>query len=255
MHATISNGKGPEVVLIHGNSMAQGVWREQMQDPMLGGMRLTALDLPGHGSSAPYPSGRPYSVDAFAEDVAAHVRTMQDPILVGHSLGGHICMRTLALVPGIRGLLVFGSPPLSCAADLGLSFLPNPALGKAFQAHLSEEEAMELAKAYSWEGCPLIPDMARMILGADPRVRGDLGLEMASGIIPDEQAMIRTAQVPVCVVHGASDPFLAAPYFEELAGKLFWRGKVHTIEGAGHCPHVQSPAAFNAILNQFVSEL
>lgn len=255
MHGIVNNSHGPEVLFVHGNSLGHEVWREQYQDPMLGAFRLSAVDLPGHGKSAWLPAGRSYSLRAFADSVAAHVRTMHAPVLVGHSLGGHICLRVLAMVPGIRGLLLFGTPPLSSAADIPRCFLPSPALEKAFQAQLTRAEANELATALSWVGNPLIPEMARMVTSTDPRVRGDLGLELVSGEMEDEQAMMRMSDVPVCIVHGSSDPFLSIPYFEEIAAEFFWRGRVHIVPGAGHCPHMQQPQVFNNILNEFICSL
>lgn len=255
MHTTSNVPQGRDVLLVHGNSLSSIVWQEQLKAPLSAACHLSTIDLPGHGTSQRFPVSRPYSLHEFAVEVAAHVRTLRDPVLVGHSLGGHICLRVLGLVPGIRGLLMFGTPPLSSAADIARSFLPNPALAKAFQADLTEADATALATALSWEGDPMVPAMARAISATDPRVRADLGAELASGSMADEQAMISASGIPVCVVHGAEDPFLSIPYFEALAAKYFWRGRVHMIAGAGHCPQRQRPEAFNAVLNEFVTAL
>jgi len=82
--------------------------------------------------SAPHPPDRAYAVDGFAQDVAAYVCELDAPVLVGHSLGGHICLRTLPLAANVRGVLVFGAPLLSSAADAANAFLPNSMLAKAF---------------------------------------------------------------------------------------------------------------------------
>src|SRR5262245_61851027 len=103
LNAVTNKGSGPELILVHGNSMDHSVWSQQLVDPALSQFRLTAIDLPGHGGSAPYPAERPYTVEAFAADVAAFVAGRDRPYVVGHSLGGHICLRVLQRAPQVRG--------------------------------------------------------------------------------------------------------------------------------------------------------
>jgi pimeloyl-ACP methyl ester carboxylesterase len=250
-----NNGTGPEVILVHGNSMDHRIWSHQLADPALADLHITAIDLPGHGASPPYPEGRAYSVNALADDVAAFVKDLQAPVLVGHSLGGHICLRVLQRAPNVRGALIFGTPPVRGAQDLPAAYLPNPALMKAFQAELSEDEATALAEAYTWKGCAQIPSLVRMMRSSDPRMRGDLGQQMATGQFDDEQAMLRNANVPVCVAQGADDPFLSTAYLENLAPELFWNGTVQLIPHAGHTPQLQQPARFAEVLLHFMQAL
>ena len=46
-----SEGEGPAVLLIHGNSSSGEIFRRQFEDPQLAHLRLVAFDLPGHGAS------------------------------------------------------------------------------------------------------------------------------------------------------------------------------------------------------------
>ncbi len=58
----------------------------------------------------------------------------------------------------------------------------------------------------------------------------------------------------------------AAPAMPEAAGYVvfgtrqltiptLWRGAVQLIPGAGHAPHQEEPAAFTALLDQFIADL
>ncbi len=246
-----SNGTGPTVVLVHGNSFDHAVWSQQMNDPALAHLRLIALDLPGHGASRRNSAGTAYSGEGLTTALTTFISDLPAPLLVGHSLGGHLCVRALARSPHVRGALIFGAPPLSSAADVPRAYLPNPDLAKAFQADLTEAEATVLATAFTWPDCPHLPGLVRAILSTDPRVRSDLGAEIATGHIPDEQAIIRSSGRPVCVAHGAEDAFLSGNYFEALAPGLFWEDRTQTIIGAGHFPQLQQPHTFNALLSRF----
>ena len=85
-------GAGPVVVLVHGLAGTMGTW-----DPVLEGLSarctVVAVDLPGHGRSAP-PAGD-YSLEANADclrdllDALGH----RAATVVGHSLGGGVAMQ------------------------------------------------------------------------------------------------------------------------------------------------------------------
>jgi pimeloyl-ACP methyl ester carboxylesterase len=87
---------GPTVVLLHGGGQTRhswhGTWRVLVDD----GWRAWSVDLRGHGDSDWAPDAD-YSLDAFASDVVALVRTLpQPPVLVGASLGGLSSMVAVA---------------------------------------------------------------------------------------------------------------------------------------------------------------
>lgn len=253
-HHTTS-GTGRAVVLIHGNSLDRRTWNGQITDPALAHLQLVALDLPGHGNSPWYPPERNYTLEDLAMDVAAELDGLDAPLLVGHSLGGHIALRVLALAPHVSGLVLSGTPPLSSAADFAHAFLPHPALANAFKADLSREEALALANAWTWQGSLYTLSLRDTILNTDPRVRQGIGNQLAAGDIKDEHAMIHASRIPVSMVHGTDDPFIPCSYLEALAPALFAGGKVRYIRDAGHCAQIQEPSTFNSLLAEFERSL
>jgi pimeloyl-ACP methyl ester carboxylesterase len=46
-----STGKGPAIVLLHGNSASSRAFSKQLDGPLGARFHLVALDLPGHGES------------------------------------------------------------------------------------------------------------------------------------------------------------------------------------------------------------
>ncbi len=252
MHVINNNGTGTAVVLVHGNSLSAETWRAQLDAPELAHHRLLAPDLPGHGRSAWNAQDEPYTLEGLAHAVAAMIAPLPKVVLVGHSLGGHVAMRVLARVQNVSALMLCGAPPLRGADDMARAFLPGPALAKAFEPALNPGDAAGMAAAWSWDGCAHQADLATMILAADPRVRADLGAQIARGDLQDELALLRNSGVPTAMVHGTHDLGVNGTYLEDLAPH-FWRGRVHALDGTGHMPQLQRPTAFNHILNELIA--
>lgn len=249
----ITNGTGRDVLFVHGNSLSKDVWTPVIQDPALDGYRRIAVDLPGHGASPRNVPEVPYTLKGMALDLAQFAQDLNEPVLVGHSLGGHVLLRSLENLTNASGLVLLGTPPLASAADFSSGFLPAPALAKAFSADLTEEDARELAIAYTWAGNEQHGTVAAMILATDPRVRQDMGREATSGIWADEVAMLRAFRKPVWAVHGSDDPFVSRSYLQGIAVGLFHENRVHVLEGVGHSAHLQRPADFARALADWLN--
>lgn len=92
---------GRVVVCVHG--WACSVYSFRLLMPLLAraGMRVVAIDLPGHGRSDKPDDARRYTLDAQVECVLAAMDSLGivSALLVGHSMGGPICARTAVLAP------------------------------------------------------------------------------------------------------------------------------------------------------------
>ena len=89
-------GDGPDVVLCHGANRTLLDWEPLL--PHLKGMRLVSYDLRGHGRSD-LPADDDYSWSAHLADLdeVTDALALEDPRVIGHSLGGMI-----ALCHGVR---------------------------------------------------------------------------------------------------------------------------------------------------------
>src|SRR5258706_6026434 len=108
------HGKLP-VLLIHGNSSCLEVFRHQIDGRFAGQNRLIALDLPGHGrSSDSIDPARTYTLSGFA-DVAREALSLlaiEEVVVVGWSLGGHIALDMMEQFSRAKGLVLVGTPPV-----------------------------------------------------------------------------------------------------------------------------------------------
>ncbi|MGW4420831.1 alpha/beta fold hydrolase [Streptosporangium sp. NPDC004631] len=84
-------GEGPDVLLVHGGNRTLLDWEPIRSH--LGGMRLAAFDLRGHGRSAS-PPDRDFRLAGHEADVEAVVDALglRGPVVVGHSIGANIAV-------------------------------------------------------------------------------------------------------------------------------------------------------------------
>lgn len=95
--------------------------------PLLPGIRLVAIDLPGHGLSDHRPPGMPYHHIDYVRDVHGVLEALQWPSvsLVGHSMGGGIaCMFAGTFPDRVERLaLIEALAPLTCQPEAAPSRL------------------------------------------------------------------------------------------------------------------------------------
>jgi pimeloyl-ACP methyl ester carboxylesterase len=108
---------GPGIVLVHGGA-AHSRWWDHIAPLLATERRVVALDISGHGDSGRRSS---YSFDGWAGEilaVAADAGFTAPPVVIGHSLGGHITLRLAALFGSrIEGAVVIDSPIRNLAPE------------------------------------------------------------------------------------------------------------------------------------------
>jgi pimeloyl-ACP methyl ester carboxylesterase len=110
----LSHGAGPPVVLLHGVSLSAVVWAPLFA--ALGGRRLIAVDLPGHGLSDPVVYRRGHVRDhahVLLEDIFDALG-LERANVIGHSLGGMFALWYAARPGGrLAGLVAVGDPAVA----------------------------------------------------------------------------------------------------------------------------------------------
>lgn len=93
VHSLLVGGEErPPLILVHGAANSARVWAFWQHELARRGWPSHALDLRGHGQSAPVDLGTARMAD-YADDVIALARTLrQPPVLVGWSMGGLVAM-------------------------------------------------------------------------------------------------------------------------------------------------------------------
>lgn len=100
-------GKGPDVILIHGITGNLSIWFLRILPILTKQYRVTVYDLRGHGYSDRPPSG--YTSDEMVEDLKGLVDHLKikKALLVGHSFGGAVALHFAAFYPEMtRGVMI-----------------------------------------------------------------------------------------------------------------------------------------------------
>ena len=100
-------GDGPTVLMVHATGFHARCWDGVIR--ALGGRRILALDMRGHGRSEKKP---PYDWRQFGIDLAAFADALEldDAVGVGHSMGGHCLVQAAAAHPDRFSRLVLVDP-------------------------------------------------------------------------------------------------------------------------------------------------
>jgi len=244
------------VIFIHGNSLSSNSFSEQMNNLSVPGFNMISFDLPGHGKSdkAQNPD-ETYNLFSYIKIVKGIVSrfNLKQIVLVGHSLGGHIAIEASEEIDELIGLAFFGTPPLGIPPAMEQAFLPNPAMGYAFFWELSNDQALELAQAFS-ENKDVVKLLQKDILATDPLARTSMAASLGQGKMKDEIIILKNKKIPLLAIHGENDELINLEYINELSLPLF-NNSVQTIAAASHCPQMENWKEFNSLLERFFAHL
>ncbi len=225
------------IVLIHGVNDQAGTWVSVV--PMLMKIsRVIAIDLPGHGESAPATGPLPMPLMLKAVEAVIDRESPNAPIvLAGNSMGGWVSMLYAADHPARVSYLV-----LEDASGMMWDLSHVPLFPK------TRDEALKVL---------------RMVHGPDTPIAGylvDAMLKSASSM-PQARVIeggvvmylvdlrLKDLTMPVTLIWGAHDGLLPVVYAETLHSKIAG-STLHVIPSAAHIPHRQAPKEFVRLLQE-----
>ena len=239
-----------QVVFIHGAADSGTVWGLQI-DYFSSQHQVLAVDLPGHG--ARLDENAFDTVAANAEEVGRLLRQRRfdQPVLVGHSMGGATAMALAVAHPDApRALVLVGS---------GARLRMRP--------EQIEDARLLAGSAPAGERIQRVIDLDRVVstsAAADARawLAQRFGEATAQATYVDFLAthtfdlMDRLAEItqPVLIVGGEDDLWTPPKFHHYLAEHL--RGaRLVLFPGVGHYPFVEAAELFNHTLGEFLDNL
>lgn len=239
-------GEGsPALVFVHGwccNSSYWDLQTEYFQDKFT----VVTLDLAGHGESG---GGREdWNMKAFGEDVASVIRelSLNQAILVGHSMGGRVVVEAAAMLPD----KVIGIVGADCFQQFGYSGQSREMVERNLATFRDNFKNMMSQTVVSMFGEKADPALVERVL--EGMCSADPGMAIAAtiGIAEhDLRSVLETLQIPVRVI-GSS----GAAYDLETAEKLKTDFKVIFIQDVGHFVMMEAAETFNSLLQGFIRE-
>jgi pimeloyl-ACP methyl ester carboxylesterase len=266
-------GHGVPLLFVHGYGHNAHLWDALVPD-LADRYRVLALDNRGHGDSDSDPEYR-YHNAAIARDVEAVIDRLQleKVVLVGHSQGGHACLRFAGRHPERMSRLVLADAgPDIPAAGGGAPPASLRLLAASFES-VAEYEAI-LAEIY-----PLLAAKQRALLAEHslrPAQAGNFvpkldGRFLRRGSKPsaetrvkfDRQAWVEKENAriwhyleripcPTLVVYGEHSPLLAEKTVRRMVDEVLADARAVAIPAAGHALMLDNPAAFRAALLAFL---
>jgi len=251
-------GDGDPLVLVHGVATSRLIWRHVTGPLAAGGRRVVTVDVPGFGESD--PAGPGFELEDVA-DALVDGLAIERFDLVGHSLGGAVAVAAAARHADRVNRLILVSPAglapraqglaaaLGAAAELAVH--ARRALGHPWVEHAAARRAM-FGTTVADAG-RLDPDDARMLLEASDGARR-IGDGVRQALEADLRDDLAAAPMPVGLIWGCADrvvPFGGLDALRELRPDM----AVETLDGTGHIPQVEDPAAFVAALQRLLAAL
>ena len=262
---------GPAFLLLHGFGANTRSWGATL--PWLGHDALAvAYDRPAFGLTERPLGG--WARDANPYGPAAQVTTavgvldafgVERAVLIGHSAGGAIALQAALAHPDrVAGLVLVGAavyagggapawirpllhtPQASRLGPLIMRQLGGPQGDAFLQSSWADPTRLDAATYEAY----------RRALQAENWDRGLWELVKASRE-PDLVPFLASIRVPVLVVTGAQDVIVPAAQSRDLARDLVGASGGATyleLEGCGHLPHEECPAAFRTALEAWLAE-
>lgn len=258
LRVTESGSSGMPMLLLHGSGSSRRIFDRQLVSSLSGRFRMIVPDLPGHGdSSDALDAGlRSYTLTGLAETIGTLIDRLglDQVVVVGWSLGGHIALELLGSHRAVAGAMVMGAPPIG-RGPLALlrAFRVNSETLLASRRKFSESQALRFAKL-CFDNAPEPSELAS-IRRADGRLRKVMFGSMLRGQCADEKDIVGTAEVSLAIVNGANDPFVKTDYVTKLRYRNLWEGMCHVIPEAGHDAFRRHADVFNPMLTRFADEV
>lgn len=252
-------GAAPALLLVHGNSACKAAFRDLLLEPALAGRRLVAIDLAGCGESDNAADER-YTIPAFAHMLLELTRRMSldRPVVVGWSLGGHVAIEAVGQEPGtFRALVLTGTPPCGPGgAELVETFHASELMDVTSAESPPPELLDRYVRALYGSSKPVPSELCAAARRCDGRMRRLLVEHWVSGIEGMPQRRV-VADWPgaIALIQGDQEPFFDPRLLDTLAWKHLWRGQVQFVRDAGHAPFFEQPARYADLMTEFLQSL
>jgi pimeloyl-ACP methyl ester carboxylesterase len=253
--SVVTQGTGPDVVLIPGLATSREVWRGTVA--AVPGYRYHLVQIEGFAGTAPHGNGAPGPLlEPLASEITRYIREqgLRQAAVVGHSLGGHLALMTAAALPAdvSRTLIVdtvpfggmlFGGPDVTVAqaakfgADARARYFSGDMAAAMSQVYPTMIRDPAVAREY-----------ARQAAASDADVAGRLFEEVAA---TDLRPRLHAITAPVTVVY-VGDAKTDALY--RVAYQALPQAQLKRIDDSLHYVMLDQPAAFAAAFSEFLKE-
>jgi len=262
---------GRPLLLVHGFAGSKADFTRYL-DPLAElGFHAVAPDLRGHGASSKPDRPEDYSLDVFADDLAALVAALGQASaagsggwercsILGHSMGGMI----------VQTLVLRDPPPFDALVLMDTSHGPIPGLDRTLlplAIQVIEDGGMDaLVEVMRSLGGAIDTPAGKALRERDPayddrawvtlaNTSGVMWSTMAPALLEQEDRLERLGSLtlPTLVLVGEQDEAFV-PDSERLA-EAMPGARLVVLPDSGHCPQDENPDPWWAALSGFLAEV
>lgn len=241
--------------------------------PYLSGLDCIALDLPGHGRSAPRPPGSFYHLTDYLSDIDQALESLHWPscYLIGHSLGASLgCLYAASQRREVQGVVMIdGFGPFSAEAAAMPDNLQKalaapsglPAAEEKRQRGYADWETLIQTRQRAGNGslsagnCELLVRRAareidgRVCVQSDPRLKWPSPMRFTEAQV---EALIAAVPCPLLVIDAEQGLLSHLPSQQAQARlALFATAQRVTLPGQHHL-HMQTPQPVGEAVRRFI---
>lgn len=224
------------LVFLHGWRSEGLVWKDIAEKISSQGFAVYMLDLPGFGSS-PKPKN-PFSVGDYADVVAEFIKKLKlnNVILIGHSFGGRVAIKLLAMYPdSAEKLVLVDSAGVGAGKSSEASFLAKIAK-PFFKPNFMQSLKKKIYKEIGAEDYVATPQLKETFLKV---INEDLSGQLAQ------------IDKPTLIVWGKDDKETPLESGKIINGKIK-NSKLVVLENAGHFSFLDKPQEFFEEVMKFI---
>jgi len=235
----IEAGEGKPIVLLHGLMGTLSMFYEVMDYFADKGYRVIVPELPIYSLLLTKTNVKNFSL--FIKKFIAH-KKLDNAILLGNSLGGHIALYITKHYPQLVNTLVL----------TGSSGLYEKAMGDTYPKRGDYEYIKKKTESVFYDPATATQEMIDDLF----EIVNDRGnvlriLSMAKSAIRHNMAKdLKKMTVPTCLVWGKQDN-VTPPEVAEDFHKLMPNSELFWLDKCGHAPMMEHPETFNKIVHSW----
>jgi 3-oxoadipate enol-lactonase len=236
------------LLLIHGHPFNRTMWTPQVE-LLRARYRVVVPDLRGYGKSSLPPGCRETRLETFAADNLALMEALGIGMfaLGGLSMGGQIALEMYRQAPDrIQALLLADTfAGLDGPDRKRLRFTTADRLEHVGMETYAREELPKMIAPSNADECPEVAAHVLAMMTTTPRAGAAAALR-GRAQRRDYLPLLKEIRVPTVIVVGREDAYTPVSFAEELHQHIPG-ATMAVIDGAGHLPNLERPAAFNEV--------
>jgi sigma-B regulation protein RsbQ len=252
-------GKGPPMVFVHGFGCDQNMWR-LLAPHFAETHQVILLDLVGSGNSdlGAFDKEKYSTLQGYADDLCEVVQavTSAPAICVGHSVSAMIGMLANLKCPDnfLAQVMVGPSPCYVNDGDYHGGFT-RADIDSLLETLESNYLGWSSNMAPAIMGAPDQPELAVELTNSFCRTDPEIAKHFARvTFLSDHRADLGKLAAPTLVLQ-CSDDIIAPLAVGDYLRKAIPNCSLRVIENVGHCPHLSSPSASVAAMEEFLATL